>query len=138
RRVVGEMGEVAAHQPTRLVTVFGAALVVEIGHLLEPAVAHRGGKWRDDEAAVEPRGKLDRRFGKGSDIGRDRSLYRLRRNARIVEGVMPAVMRDAVLGCPQLAHHFEALVKDALVFRERDLERRVFARIVTAAGSEIY
>src|SRR5262249_60773815 len=84
----------------------------------EPAVADGGSERRDDESAVEPRGKLDRRLGERADIGRDRPLDRLRRDAHIVECVVLAAVRDAILGRPQLAHYLESLVEDALIIGE--------------------
>jgi hypothetical protein len=94
------MGEVAAHQPARLVAVLGAGLVVEIGHLLEPAEAHGCGERRDDQAAAEPRGKLDRELGERGDIGRDRLLHRLGRDAHVLERIVLALVRDAALRRP--------------------------------------
>ena len=112
-------------------------LVVEVGHLLEAAEAHGGREGRDDQAAIEPGGKLDRGLGERSDIGRDRPLHRLRRDPHVVERIMSAVMRDAIFGRPQFAHHFEPLVEDALVVLERHVERQIFALVVAAPGGEI-
>src|SRR5262249_3206919 len=55
----------------------------------------------------------------------------------IVEGIVLAVMRHAAVRRPQLAHDLEAFLEDALIVRERDVERQVFARVVAAAGCEI-
>ena len=46
--VVGEMDKVAAHQPAWLLAMLCAGLIVEVGDLRKPAVAHRGREWRYD------------------------------------------------------------------------------------------
>ena len=131
------MGEVAAHQPARLLAVLGAGLVIEVGDLLEPAIAHGSGKRRHDQAAAQPRRQLDRGLGERSDIGRDRPLHRLRRDPHVVERIMLAVMRDAIFRRPQPAHQLHAFLEDALVVVERHMERLVFAPVVAAAAGEI-
>ncbi len=50
---------------------------------------------------------------------------------------MLAVVGDASLGCPQLLHHVEAFLEDALVVIERNVERRVLAPVIAAADGEI-
>src|SRR5271155_3320535 len=50
---------------------------------------------------------------------------------------MLAVMRDAVVRRPQPAHHFKAFFENALVVVERDVERLIFAAVITAAAGEI-
>ena len=136
-RGVVEMREVAAHQPARLLAVLDAGLVVEVGHLLEAAVAHGGGERRDDQAVAEPGGELDRGLRERADIGRHRLLDRLRRDAHVVELIVLAVVRDAAFGGPEFLDHLHALFEDALVVLERDVERRVFAGVIAAAGGEI-
>jgi hypothetical protein len=64
-------------------------------------------------------------------------LDRLRRDAHVVELVVLAVMRDAVRGGPELLDHLHALFEDALVVAEVDMERRVFAAVISAARGEI-
>ncbi len=126
-RGVGEMREVAAHQATRLGAVFGAGLVIEVGDLAQAAIAHGGSEGRDDQAALESRGELDRGLGERAHIGRQRLLHRLGRDAHVVEGIVLAVVRDAAVRRPQLAHDLEAFLEDALVLCKRHAERSVFA-----------
>ena len=83
--VVGEMGEIAAHQPAGLAAVLEARFVIEIGYLLETAEAHGRGKGRHDQPAPQSRRQFDGRLGKGSHIGRQRPLDRLRRNPHVIE-----------------------------------------------------
>ena len=45
--------------------------------------------------------------------------------------------RDAAVGAPELLEDLHAFFEDALVVRERDVERRVLAAVVAAAGGEI-
>jgi tetratricopeptide (TPR) repeat protein len=68
-RVV-EVREVAAHQAARLGAVLDAGFVIEVGYLLQAAIAHRGGERRDDQVEAEPRGELDRRLRKRTNIDR--------------------------------------------------------------------
>ena len=131
------MREVAAHQLARPGAELGAACVIEVGHLLQPAEAHRGGERRDDQPAAEPRRKLDRRLGERRDIGRQGLLHRLGRDAHVVELVVLAVMRDAAVRGPQRAHQLHALLEDALIVGEIDLEGQILARVVAAPGREI-
>ena len=132
------MGEVAAHQPARLVAVFGAALAIEIGNLLQTAEAHRGRERRNDQTAIEPRGKLDRGFRKRRDIERHRVLDRLRRDRHILELVMLAIVVDALAArTPELAENLHAFVEDRLVVIEGDAERQIFPAVVAAAGGKI-
>ena len=94
------MHEIAAHQPPRLVAVPGAGLVIRSRDLAQPAEGHRRGERRDDQAATEPGGELDRRPRERGDIGRYRLLHRLRRDRDIVEPVMPSVMRQRRVARP--------------------------------------
>ena len=50
---------------------------------------------------------------------------------------MFAVMGDAVVGLPQSANELQALLENALVVVERDMERLIFAPVVAAPGGEI-
>ena len=94
------MGEIAAHQPAGLGAVFGAAVVIDIRDLLQAAEGHGGGEGSDNDAAIESRRQLDRWFGEGADISRDRPLHRLGCNAHIVKGIVLAVMGDASVRRP--------------------------------------
>src|SRR5947209_322348 len=72
---IGEMDEIAAHQSTRRAVMASAGLVMEPGHLPQPAMGHRRRERRNDEAAAEPAGKFDRRLRERSDIGRQRDPW---------------------------------------------------------------
>src|SRR5215471_207471 len=134
---VGEVREIAAHQATRRIAVADAGFMIEIGDLLQSAEAYRSSKWRDDEAASEPRSKLDRRFRERSDIGRDWPLHWFRGYPHIIEGVVHATMRYASLCCPQHAHKFQTLLKYPLIVFERNPEGRILAPIVASPRGKI-
>src|SRR6185369_4811763 len=96
-----------------------AALVIEIGHLLEAAEGHGGGEGGDDQAAAQSRREFDRRLGERRDVGRDRQ----RGNAYVLELVMLALMADTLLaGGPELAHQLHAFIENRLVVGEVDAE----------------
>ena len=111
--------------------------MIEVGDLLEPAEAQRGGKRRDDQPATQSRRQFDRRFRERADIGRDRLLHRLWRDAHVVERVVFAVVRDAVLGRPQPPDQLKPLFENPLVVGERHMERQIFALVVAAPAGKI-
>src|SRR6266536_3180642 len=135
--VVGEVRKVAAHEPLWGGAMLGTALLIEFGDLLEPAIAHRGGERSDDKSAPEPGGKLDRRLGEGSHIGRQGPLHGLRRDRYVIEGVVPATVRDRRVGGPQPADHLHAFLEHRLIVLERYVEGQILAAVVSAPGGEI-
>ena len=50
---------------------------------------------------------------------------------------MFAVVRDAILRLPEPAYQFQAFFEDSLIVVEGDMERQIFALVVTAAASEV-
>ena len=50
---------------------------------------------------------------------------------------MLAVVGDTILRLPQPADQFQAFFEDALIVGEGNMERQIFALVVTAAAGEI-
>ena len=50
---------------------------------------------------------------------------------------MLAVVRDTVFRFPEAAHQFQPFFEDALIVGEGDMERQIFALVVTAAAGEV-
>ena len=115
----------------------GARLVIEIGDLAQPAIAHRSSKRGHDQPAAEPTGKLDRRLRERGDVSGERALHRARRDRDILELVMPAGVRDRAVGRPQAADNLHSLLEDRLIVLERDPEGPVLLPVIAAAGGEI-
>ena len=132
------MREVAAHQSARRLAVLGAGLAVQLGDLLEPAVAHGGGEGRDDQSAAEPGGQLDGGLGERGDVGGQGPLHRLRGDRDVLERVVRAAVRDRAISRPQTADQLHAFLEDPLVVLERHLEGQVFAPIVAATSRELH
>src|SRR5262249_23748036 len=135
--VVGEVGEVAAHEPLWHGAVLRTGLLVEIGDLLEAAVAHGGGERGDDESASEPGGELDGGSGKGRDISRQGLLHGLRGDGDVREGIVLASVRGRRRGLPQTPDRLHALLEDPLIVVERYVERQILAAVVATPGGEI-
>jgi hypothetical protein len=131
------MREVAAHDAARLLAVPHARLIIQIDDLLEPAETHGGRERRHDQIAAEPCGKLDGKLRERRDVSRDRLLHRLRRDAHVFEGIVLALVRDAVFRRPEFAHELKPFLEDSLIVVEGNVERQIFALVVTAPGGEI-
>src|SRR5437762_4627763 len=54
RRRVGEMQEIAAHEPARLMAVLDAGFAIDIRHLLQPAKGQCRCEWRNNQISPEP------------------------------------------------------------------------------------
>ena len=113
---VGEMDEVAAHQPARLAAMPVARLPIKFGTSLRPPkviAAAKGATTRPQPSlpasSIDGFEKEATYAGSGRWIG----LGVMRRFELIV-----AAMRNRAVAYPQAAHDFEAFLKDRLVVLE--------------------
>ena len=131
------MDEIARDEPPGLSPDRCARLAVEPGGRRKPAMDLRRRTRRDDEAQPEPRRELDRRARKRPDIRRNRVLHRPRRDAHVLEGVIPALVRERLVARPETLHQLDPFGEDCGILFEIGLERPVFVAVVAAAGGEI-
>ena len=117
--------------------VLDAGFAIDIRHLLQPAKGQCRGEWRNNQIAPEPPRQFDRWPRERRNIGGDRPLHGFRCDRHIVELIVLAVMRDWLLALPQPAHDPHAFFEDRLIVLEGDMERGVFAPVITAPGGEI-
>src|SRR5271155_1166867 len=89
---IGEMDEIAAHEPSWRPTVASAGLVIELGARAQPAIGYRSGERRHDQPAAEFTGELDRGLRERGDISRQRALHWFRRDRNILKLIMLAVV----------------------------------------------
>ena len=136
-RRVGEMHEIAAHQPARLVAVAFAGLAIAIAHFPQPAELHGGGERRDHVAKTEPAGEFDGRARKARHIGGYRPLHRPRRHEDILEFIEPALVGHRFVFVPQPEQYLDPLDEGLGIVVERHLEGRVFALVITPPAGEI-
>src|SRR5262249_10776860 len=106
---VGKVREIAAHQAPRRMAVSDASLMIDIGHLLQPTEAYCRGKWRDDQAASEPRGKLDRRFRERSDLRRDWLLHWCAADLKALTDARIGIVKAALQLTPEQAKYWPAV-----------------------------
>src|SRR5262249_59817304 len=114
-----------------------AGPAIATGNLPQSAERQRRREGPHDKIAAEPPRQFDRRLRERRDIRRNRPLHRFRCDRYAIELVVLAVMRDRLVAFPQPPHDAHTLFEDRLVILEADMERLVFAAVVTAARGKI-